>query len=238
MREPPFFGQLFFIFKLLIMAYSLDWVPAPIADFKVFADTFCSEVATNKTAWGLDATDAAAIVGEHTTFNDDYALSSVKNNHTALQTQATQDARAPLEARIRKMGIPMKTNSLMTDVNRTACGVHNDSDLHTLSPVADSAPPVLYERAGDLGGNMAFGIPTGGEPAGQDGISVTFGFYAIGATPPKEADCTQTIMYKTKHGHVVFSDTHFGMAFVAFARYYNTRAILGTVATKFGGIVS
>lgn len=220
------------------MSDKKDWIPRGLADFKVFADTFCAEVAANKTAWGLDATDAAAIVGEHTTFNNDYALSSVRNNHTALQTQATQDARAPLEARIRKMGIPMKTNSLMTDVDRTACGVHNDSDAHTLSPVANVAPPVLYERAGDLGGNMAFGIPTGGEPAGQDGVSVTFGFYAIGTTAPKEADCTQTIMFKTKHGHVVFSDTHFGMAFVAFARYYNTRAVLGTVATKFEGIVS
>ncbi len=220
------------------MSYSKDWVPEGLPDFKIFADTFCSEVATNKTAWGLDVTDAAAIVGEHTTFNDDYAISSVKDNHTSLEIKATNDARKPLEARIRKMGIPMKTNGLMTDVNRTACGVHNDSDSHTLSPVAIVAPSVQYERSGNLGGTMVFGTPVGGEPAGQDGITVTFGFYAIGTTPPKEADCTQTIMYKTNSGHVVFSDTHFGMAFIAFARYFNTRAVLGTVATKFDGIVS
>ena len=220
------------------MPHRDDWIPAGLPDFKIFADTFCAEVATNKTAWELDSEDATAIVLEHKTFNDDYAISSVKDNHTSLETKATNDARDPLEARIRKMGIPMKTNPKMTDVERKACGVVNNSGTHTLSPVAEVAPPVQYERAGNLGGNMAFGIPVGGEPAGQDGITVTFGFYAIGTTPPKEADCTQTIMYKTNSGHVVFSDTHFGMAFVAFARYFNTRAVLGTVATKFDGIVS
>ena len=220
------------------MAENENWIPRPLAEFKIFGDNFCAEVTANKVAWELDLTDAGTLIAKQTIFNDDYAISSVKGHHTSLETQETTEARPPYEAIIRKMGIPMKTNDLMTNVNRTACGVHNDSDSHTLSPVADVAPPVQYERAGDLGGNMDFGIPTTGEPVGQDGISVTFGFYAIGATPPKEADCTQTVMFKTKKGHVVFTDIHFGMAFVAFARYYNTRAILGTVAFKFGGIVS
>ena len=101
------------------MPHRDDWIPAGLPEFKIFADTFCSEVATNKTDWELNVTDAAAIVGEHTTFNDDYAISSVKDNHTSLEIKATNDARKPLEARIRKMGIPMKTNTLMTDVNRT-----------------------------------------------------------------------------------------------------------------------
>ncbi len=220
------------------MSYSKDWVPEGISEFKDFADNFGEEVATNKTAWGLEVTDTTALALELKTFDDDYAISSVKNNHTSLEIKATQDARAPLEARIRKMGIPMKTNAKMTDIDRKSCGVVNDSGTHTLSPIADIAPPVHYERAGDLGANLDFGIPTGGIPEGQDGVSVTIGFYVIGAKAPTEAECTQTIMYKTKHGHVVFSDTHFGMAFVGFARYYNTRAVLGTIATKFGGIVS
>ena len=220
------------------MSHNDDWVPPGITDFKIFGDNFCVEVAENKTGWGLNLTDATALVGEQTIFNTDYAISSVKASRTPLDVQATSDARVPYEARIRKMGMAMKTNTLMTDVNRTACGVHNDSDSHTLSPVAIVAPSVQYERSGNLGGTMVFGTPVGGEPAGQDGITVTFGFYAIGTTPPKEADCTQTIMYKTNSGHVVFSDTHFGMAFIAFARYFNTRAVLGTVATKFDGIVS
>ena len=59
------------------MEHSEDWVPRGLAEFKVFADTFCSEVATNKVAWGLDVTDAAAIVGEHTTFNDDYCFTPI-----------------------------------------------------------------------------------------------------------------------------------------------------------------
>ena len=220
------------------MEHSEDWVPRELAEFKVFGDNFCAEVATNKTTWGLDEDDADTLAADKIVFDNDYAVSSVKGHHTSLDTQETNEARPPYEAIIRKMGMAMKTNDLMTDVNRTACGVHNDSDAHTLSPVAAVSPTVQYERSGDLGGNMDFGDPTAGRPAGQEGISVTFGFYVVGATKPTEANCTKTVMFKKKTGHVVFTDLQFGMAFVAFARYYNTRAVLGTVATKFEGIVS
>ncbi len=220
------------------MEHSEDWVPHGLPEFKIFGDNFCTQVTANKTAWGLDVTDATALILEQTTFNDDYSISSVKSSRTLLDVQATNEARAPYEARIRKMGIPMKTNPLMTNLNRTACGVVNDSDSHTLSPIASVSPPVQYERSGDLGGELVFGEPVGGEPEGQDGVSVTFGFYAIGTTAPTEANCTQTVLFRKKHGNVVFSDTHFGMAFVAFARYFNTRLDLGTVATKFEGVVS
>jgi len=220
------------------MAHNDDWVPHDLPEFKIFGDNFCSEVAANKTAWGINAADAAALPGEQTTFNDDYAISSVKNKHTSLDTQATQDARTPYEARIRKIGIPMKTNDLMTDLQRTACGVVNDSDSHSLSPVAITGPAVDAERSGDLGLKIVFGRLTGGILLGQDGVSVTFGFYAIGTTKPTEANCTQTVMFKKGVNFMTFAADHFGMAFVAYARYFNTRAVLGTVATKFEGIVS
>jgi hypothetical protein len=223
------------------MPHNEDWVPAPIDKFKIFGDNFVSEADANKADWGLDVIEVGHLVTEKVTFNADYAISSVKNKHTGLDTDATTMARAPYEARIRKMGMFMKTNTKMTNLDRSACGVKNDSDSHTYSPVADSSPTVQYTGAGRLGGHLTFLDPLeslGGRPAGQDGISVTFGFYVIGGKEPIEEDCTKTVMFTKLSEGVAFTESHYGNAFVAFARYYNTRAELGTIATKFNGIVS
>ena len=223
------------------MPHSENWVPVPIADYKTFADNFVTEADNNKTAWGLDLDEVGHLITEKVTFNADYAISSVKKRHTSLDTDATLLARAPYEARIRKMGMFMKTNTKMTDLERSACGVRNDSSSHTSVPMATTSPTVQYVAAGRLGGHLTFldsVVSLGGRPAGQDGITVTFGFYTIGGTEPTEEDSTKTVMFPKLNGGVVFTETQYGKAFVAFAGYYNTRAELGTVATKFNGIVS
>ncbi len=223
------------------MPHSEDWVPAPIDKFKIFADNFVTEADTNKADWGLDVIEVGHLVTEKVTFNADYAISSVKNKHTGLDTDATIIARAPYEARIRRMGMVMKTNTKMTNLDRSACGVKNDSGSHSPSPLANSSPTVQYNGAGRLGGHLTFLDPLvslGGRPSGQDGISVKFGFYVIGGTEPTEEDCTKTVMFTKLSEGVVFTESQYGKAFVAFARYYNTRAELGLVATKFNGIVT
>ena len=60
------------------MPHNEDWVPAPIAEFKVFADNFVTEADANKVAWGLDVAEVGLLVSEKVTFNADYAISSVK----------------------------------------------------------------------------------------------------------------------------------------------------------------
>ena len=52
------------------MSYSKDWVPEGLPEFKIFADTFCAEVANNKTPWNMHSDDARTIALEHKTFND------------------------------------------------------------------------------------------------------------------------------------------------------------------------
>ena len=220
------------------MDHSEDWVPAPINEFITFSDKFCSEVLAHGVAWGVNIDDSTEIAKEQKTFKDNHVISSVPRQHSSLDIQKTNESRVPFEARIRTIGIAMKTNSKMTNLERSACGVVNDSTSNTQSPIADVSPVVQYERFGNLGGEMVFSDPAAGKPAGQDGVSVSFGFFVIGATPPIEAECTKTVLFTKKHGKVVFEESRIGMAFVAYVRYINTRMVLGTVATKFGGIVS
>ena len=220
------------------MSHSEDWVPAPINEFIIFSDKFSTEVVTHGVAWGVNIDDSTELVKEKKTLKDNYAISVVTRQHNSLDIQRTNEARVPYEARIRKMGMAMKTNTLMTDLDCSSCGVVNDSTTKTQSPIADVSPVVQYERSGNLGGEVVFSDPAAGKPIGQDGVSVSFGFYVINATPPTEAECTKTVLITKKHGKIVFEESRNGMAFVAYARYINTRLVLGTVATKFGGIVS
>ena len=76
------------------------------------------------------------------------------------------------------------------------------------------------------------------KPDGQDGIKLTFAFYKFGKRIPKEASGTFTIYLTKCNGKVIFPEYKLGMAFVGFARYFNTCGIVGTIATRFEGIVS
>ena len=224
--------------KLLFITEDHDWIARPVEEFKIQGDNFCAEVLAHGTTWGVNADDATELPKEQKTFNDNHAISVMPMNHTSLDIQKTNASRVPYEARIRKIGIPMKTNSKMTDLERSACGVVNDSTSNTQSPIADVSPVVQYERSGNLGGEIVFSNPEAGKPDGQDGVSVSFGFFVIGTTPPTEAECTKTVLFTKKHGKIVFEESRNEMALIAYARYINTRLVLGTVATKFGGIVS
>ena len=146
------------------------------------------------------------------------------------------------EKTMRLIGIgQMKYNASMTDEDRTSCGVVNDSGTHTLSPVANVAPIAVITRTGILGAKVNFSDPVsllGGKPAGQDGQSIAFGFYAPGTTPPLEVDCTQTIVFSKNIGFVVFAPANLNKLFIGYVRYKNTRNILGTVASQVFGVVN
>jgi hypothetical protein len=185
--------------------------------------------------------EVGLLVTEKGDFHIKYGISSIKKKHTTLDTDATNEVRAVYEARIRKMGMVMKTNTKMTNIERSACGVVNDSTSHSSVQQALVSPTVQYAGAGRLGGHLTFLDPLvslGGRPDGQDGVSVTFGFYPVGGSEPTEEDCTKTVLFTRLNGNVVFSEAQYGKAFVGFARYYDTRGELGSVATKFNGIVT
>jgi hypothetical protein len=225
------------------MSNTPDWVPRSIDDFKIFGDNFTTQATTNSVAWGLDADEVANLLALQKPFNGFYDISKIKQSRTQQDTENTNNARVPYEKAIREMGqYGMKHNSLMTDANRTACGVPNDSGSHTPSPIAEIAPVIEYESAGRLGGKITALKPgktrSHAKPEGQAGIMVKFGFYKQGDAVPAENACTQTELLSHSPDYIAFDENKFGMMFTAYARYINTRQQPGTIATMFGGVVS
>ncbi len=224
------------------MAKKTDWVPATYELFQPFALNMKDKANTNKLIWKLVDTTVTDMAADVDDFVSDYAISSIKKTRSSNDVNNTKKSFKKARGSVRGMGIvQMKNNLNMTDEDRNLCGVINDSGTHTLSPVTDLFPVVIFSRSGELGGRMAFVDPDrlgGGRPDGQDGISIMFGFYPQGTTPPLEADCTLNRVYTTKTGSVTFPTGSMGKCFIGYARYYNTRNILGTIAFSFKGIVS
>ena len=223
------------------MAVNRDWVPKQIDKFKIFADNLCKKAKDNAGKWQLDAGEVASLLVLRAIFNRYYRISSIKNTHSVQDTENTKGARKNYQKALRTMGIKrMKNNPYMTDSDRFVCGLNNNAYTHTLSPVADTSPLIDFNNNGDLGGKIVCIDPKSHKackPEGQDGIWITFGFHKAGKAIPPETDCTLTIQLSKCHGKVVFPQKYKGMPFVAYARYYNTREILGLVATQFFGTV-
>ncbi len=223
------------------MVYKQDWIPRTYSKFIPFANNFTVIAVKNGTAWKINAGNLSLLGIQNADTIKFYAISSVKKTSSISDKENTRKAIKEQKATMRQIGIgEMKTNLFMTDVDRSSVGVINDSGTHTLSPVAEVAPTAIFTRTGNLGGKFRFIDPAtevGGRPAGQDGISISFGFYAPGTTPPLEVDCTQTVLFSRKVGGVVFAPANINKLFIGYVRYKNTRNILGTVAAHVMGTV-
>ena len=207
-----------------------------------FGNNFTLVATAHGVAWKLITADVATLGTQNTATVGFYAISSVKESSTPKDKKNTIKAIKAQKKTMRLIGIgQMKYNALMTDEDRTSCGVVNNSGTHTLSPVAIVAPIAVLTRTGILGAKVNFTDPVsllGGKPAGQDGQSIAFGFYAPGTTPPLEVDCTQTIIFSKNIGFVVFAPTNLNKLFIGYVRYKNTRNILGSVASQVLGVVN
>ncbi len=224
------------------MAQTVDWVPKTYELFQPFSLNIKERAIANKLIWKLVDTTVTSMAADVDDFVADYLISSKKKTRSSNDVNNTKKSFKKARSSVRAMGIgQMKNNLNMTDEDRNLCGVINDSGSHTMSPVTDSSPAVIYSRTGELGGKMVFVDPesvAGGRPDGQVGTSVMFGFYPIGGTQPLEAECTMNRLYNTRLGGVTFPPAALGKSFIGYARYYNTRNVLGTIATSFKGIVS
>lgn len=223
------------------MAQDTDWVPKTYEGFLPFALNLKKRVAANALAWKILPLTVTQLGEDVDDFEGYFAISSVKKTRCTNDINNTKKSFIKARTSVRSMGIvQMKMNLNMTDEDRNLCGVINNSGTHTLSPIAEVAPTAIFTRTGNLGGKFRFIDPAtevGGRPAGQDGISISFGFYVPGTTPPLEVECTQMALFSKKVGGIVFAPANINKLFIGYVRYKNTRNILGTVASHITGTV-
>ena len=220
----------------------IDWIPQPMDEFRIFADNFHDESDTNQLAWHLIAlkvTNLGTLIGTFDAFHD---ISKHHASRKPTDTSNTEDARVPLEKLIREIGqYEMKHNDFMTNENRTNCGVPNDTGEKHVAPVASGSPSITNKNIARLVDEITYTTSetthAHAKPDGQQGLKVRFGFYEKGAAIPTEEECTQTELLGDSPSDVVFKEANFGMLYVGYARWFNTRKKMGLAATQFFGVV-
>ena len=222
------------------MAKNKSWIPLGILLFFNFSNIFVVNAVANQTDWKLVTGNVTTLVALQKKYLDFYKISSDKRNCTPTDTENTRLARIIFIRALRTMGInEMKFNSNMTDVERTSCGVVNNSVLKTQAVIANVSPIVAKKGLGDLNIKFSFTAPQTTPPlTGQDEVIIKIGFYAIDAPIPTEAECVMIVVMNTKSGVITFDASKKGMQFVGYARYINTRKQVGTAATTISGVVS
>jgi len=224
------------------MAVTRDWIPKQIDKFKIFADNICDRSSVNAAKWHLIQNEIDKLILLQKKFNKYYKITSVKNTYSLVDIQNTRDARKPFQQALRHMGIVrMKMNDFMTNADKMSCGINISTTVFTHSEVANISPIIDIEHLGELNMQIVFINPnthTACKPKGQAGMIVTFGFYKNGNPVPTEKECTYTLSLSKSFSKIVFPESAKSMMFVGFARYINTRKMIGTSATQFFGVVS
>ena len=219
------------------MSGNKDWLTDNNAELKIIGAAMYGQAFTNQIAWHLISGNVTDMLAKKNAYETYLLVSEKTITRNILDVESTDDAKEDYKKVIRHMGqYEMKHNIYMTDTQRTACGVPNDSNTNEHAPVATTSPVIVYAPKGRLGGALHYS-PTLKDD-GQMGIKVKFGFYKKGDPVPTEAACTQTEILGKQNDHVVYEEANFGLLFVGYARYINNRKQIGTVATQFfGGVV-
>ena len=118
-----------------------DFVPSAEADFNVFQAGVVSDTQTNASAWGVLPADITALVAFQLIWTNAYAKASNKQNRTAADVQAKNDARANYEKALRKFIAQwLSNNSKVPDAERQRMGLTIKSGTHTAVSVPSTSP--------------------------------------------------------------------------------------------------
>jgi len=118
-----------------------DLVPSSDADFNVLQNAVVTDTQTNATAWGILAADLTALIAFQAIWIAAYAKASNKQNRTAADVQAKNDARANYEKALRKFIAKwLANNDKVPDAERTRMGLTVKSGTHTPVDVPTSNP--------------------------------------------------------------------------------------------------
>jgi len=118
-----------------------DYIPQSDADFNILQAAVVSDVQTNTVLWGILPPEVAALVVLQLAWAAAYAKASNKQNRTAADVQAKDDARAVYEKALRKFVAKwLASNDKVPDAERQRMGLTIKSGTHTAVAVPTTRP--------------------------------------------------------------------------------------------------
>lgn len=207
-----------------------DYIPQNDADMNVWQGNLVEIIEPNLTVWGILENDFAAVKSKQTIWDATYAKASNKQNRTAADVLAKDEAATEYKKVIRSFVAQwLANNTKVTDADRTRMGLTVKTGTRTATPVPSTCPIGSIDFSVRLQHTIHFmdeaSPRSKAKPAGVHGCEI---YMKVDGEAPKDASELTYVATDTATPYVVkFDGAKAGKMVYYWLRWVNTRGETG-----------
>jgi hypothetical protein len=207
-----------------------DFIPGSDPEFNMWQDCLVDNAEQNKTLWGISEDSLAKVKILQTNWLSAFSKASNKQNRTAADVTAKDDARYEYEKAIRPFVAQwLSNNEKVTDSDRTRMGLTVKTGTHTLTPVPTTSPVGTIDFSVRQQHTIRYydeaAAHSNAKPAGVHGCEI---YMKVDGDPPKDASELIYVATCTASPYTVkFDGTKAGKTIYYWLRWVNTRGECG-----------
>lgn len=218
-----------------------SFIPRNDADFNLWQASLITIVQTNATAWGILPADVTALVAQQAIWNPAFAKASNKQNRTAADVQAKDDAQKSFETGLRKFIAQwLSNNSKVPNSERQRMGITVKDGGRTPTSVPTSCPVAIIDFSTRLQHTISFtDEATPRSKAKPDGVHGCEVWVKVGSEAPKDASEFAYLATDTATPYVAtFESSDAGKTAWYMLRWVNTRGERGPWSSTLSALVN
>lgn len=207
-----------------------DYIPQNDADMNVWQGNLVEIIDPNIIVWGISADDFTAVKSKQTIWEASYTKASNKQNRTAADVLAKDEAGTDYKKIIRSFVAQwLANNTKVTDADRTRMGLTVKTGTRTATPVPSSSPVGAIDFSVRLQHTINFSDEASprskAKPTGVHGCEI---YTKIDGEAPKDISELTYVATDTATPYVVkFDGSKAGKMVYYWLRWVNTRGECG-----------
>ncbi|MHB9140806.1 MAG: hypothetical protein ACYC25_02905 [Paludibacter sp.] len=217
-----------------------DYISKNDADMNVWQGNLIEIVEPNLTAWGIPIEDFTTVKSKQTIWVNAFNKASNKQNRTAADVLAKDEAGADYKKTIRAfVGQWLANNSKVTDADRTRMGLTVKTGTHTATPVPTTSPIGIIDFSVRLQHSIHFSDEASArskaKPEGVHGCEI---YMKVDGDAPKDALELTYVATDTASPYVQkFDGSKVGKPVYYWLRWVNTRGEAGPWSSTVSAMV-
>ena len=217
-----------------------DYVPGSDAEFDIWQECLVDNAEQNKTLWGISEDGLTKVKSLQTNWVSAFSKASNKQNRTAANVTAKDDARYDYEKAIRPFVAQwLSNNEKVTDSDRTRMGLTVKTGTRTLTPAPTTSPVGTIDFSVRLQHTIRYydeaSAHSNAKPAGVHGCEI---YMKVDGDAPKDASELTYVATCTAAPYTVkFDGSKSGKTVYYWLRWVNTRGECGPWSVTLSAMV-
>ncbi len=207
-----------------------DFIPGSDAEFNIWQECLVDNAEQNKTIWGISVDGLAKVKTFQTDWVSAFSKASNKQNRTAADVTAKDDARYEYEKAIRPFVAQwLSNNDKVTDSDRTRMGLTVKTGTRTPTPAPATSPVGTIDFSVRQQHTLRYydeaSAHSNAKPAGVHGCEI---YMKVDGEAPKDASELSYVATCTASPYTVkFDGAKAGKTIYYWLRWVNTRGECG-----------